>query len=98
LDLADIGDAVAVEQRLDRLAEIGAVVLADLGRELYFQAGAPGDLDGAVGALVARKTAEKDQIGVLRVGLVIWPIEIDRQTVMGRRQPVGVGQAAPLAV
>ena len=54
--------SIAVDQRLDRVVEIGAIVVADLGGDLELQPGPPGDLDGAVGPLVARQPAEEGEV------------------------------------
>src|SRR5690606_15267183 len=52
-NLTDIFHAVAIDQRFDMLAEIGAIVLADLRSQLDPDARASGDFYGAVGPLVA---------------------------------------------
>jgi len=96
-DLADIVDAVAVDQRFDRLVEIGAVVIADLGRHLELHSGAQGDIDGAVRPLVARQPAEKGKIWFVRRRHEVRGVKADRQPVMDGRQPIGIGKPSSLA-
>ncbi len=73
------------------------VVGVDLGGQFQFHAGGAGDLDGAVRPLVARHAAQKSEIGPLgprRSGL----IQVERQPVINRGGPIGVGQRPALAV
>ena len=95
VDLADIFDRVAVDQRLDRLAEIGWIVVVDLGGDLQLHAGAAGDLDGAVGPLVARQPAEEGEIRLGRGSLSGQrQIFVQRQAVIDVADPVRRAPAA----
>ena len=94
-DLADELDQRVVEQRLDLILEISGVGVVDLGSDLQLHAGAPGDLDRAVGTLLRRDPPDKGEI-------VASPRtrrdQIARHAVMDGRDEIGADEGQALIV
>ena len=86
-DLADVVDQrVGPDQGLDLRLPVGEVGVVDLGGDPERHAGAPGDLDGAVGPLLGRDAAEEGEIAA--GGARAETVEFARQAVVDGAHPV----------